>query len=485
MYCKYCGHPIPEGGVCSCPMAKKIQLQNTQYQTGPVGNQRQTGQTGNPYQTGRTGNPRQTGQTGNPYQTGRTGNPRQTGPAGNPYQNPNRSKTDHGKIFFVISIALSVIAALVFVLLRFAIVDFMMESDISDAYQYLMYIVPVVISIAACLFAVFSLQDKKIRILSVIALAAAVIVTGAVIVSMAVFPYEADVTVSSDDDDRENDEDDIIDKKDDDQKIDREEDTKNREKESESSGEDNTASDISRLKADYEEGKLDYVQVCKEVKRLEKEKLTISDANTVAGIREKAESDLEKEIDSLADENEYIEAYKKLTNIEEQLQGDAFAAGLKEKHLSDFMAYLDRQSKALAQEGKAEEAVVMLEEAMKYLADSSGVQRLIDEVEAIASGADDYILPESNSRYLTKADVEGLSLREINYAKNEIYARHGRRFNSKELQDYFDSKSWYNGTISPDKFNTSVFNQYELKNAEFLRDIEFSMDSRGYQLDAN
>lgn len=465
MFCKYCGQPIPEGGVCSCPMAKKIQLQNTQYQTGPVENQRQTGQ------------------TGNPYQTGRMGNQRQTGPAGNPYQNPNRSKTDHGKIFFVISIALSVIAALVFVLLRFAIVDFMMESDISDAYQYLMYIVPVVISIAACLFAVFSLQDKKIRILSVIALAAAVIVTGAVIVSMAVFPYEADVTVSSDDD-RENDEDDIVDKNDDDQKKDREENTKDSEKESESSGEDNAASDISRLKADYEDGKLDYVQVCKEVKRLEKEKLTISDANTVAGIREKAESDLEKEIDSLADENEYIDAYKKLTNIEEQLQGDAFAAGLKEKHLSDFMAYLDRQSKALAQEGKAEEAVVMLEEAMKYLADSSGIQRLIDEVEAIASGADDYILPESNSRYLTKADVEGLSLREINYAKNEIYARHGRRFNSKELQDYFDSKSWYNGTISPDKFNTSVFNKYELKNAEFLRDIEFSMDSRGYQLDA-
>ena len=465
MFCKYCGQPIPEGGVCSCPMAKKIQLQNTQYQTGPVGNQRQTGQ------------------TGNPYQTGRMGNQRQTGPAGNPYQNPNRSKTDHGKIFFVISIALSVIAALVFVLLRFVIVDFMMESDISDAYQYLMYIVPVVISIAACLFAVFSLQDKKIRILSVIALAAAVIVTGAVIVSMAVFPYEADVTVSSDDD-RENDEDDIVDKNDDDQKKDREENTKDSEKESESSGEDNAASDISRLKADYEDGKLDYVQVCKEVKRLEKEKLTISDANTVAGIREKAESDLEKEIDSLADENEYIDAYKKLTNIEEQLQGDAFAAGLKEKHLSDFMAYLDRQGKALAQEGKAEEAVVMLEEAMKYLADSSGIQRLIDEVEAIASGADDYILPESNSRYLTKGDVEGLSLREINYAKNEIYARHGRRFNSKELQDYFDSKSWYNGTISPDKFNTSVFNKYELKNAEFLRDIEFSMDSRGYQLDA-
>ncbi len=45
--------------------------------------------------------------------------------------------------------------------------------------------------------------------------------------------------------------------------------------------------------------------------------------------------------------------------------------------------------------------------------------------------SDDYILPESNSRYLTDADVAGLSLKEINYAKNEIYARHGRKFDSK------------------------------------------------------
>ena len=38
----------------------------------------------------------------------------------------------------------------------------------------------------------------------------------------------------------------------------------------------------------------------------------------------------------------------------------------------------------------------------------------------------DYILPESDSKYLTEADIAGLTLKEINYAKNEIYARHGR-----------------------------------------------------------
>lgn len=101
------------------------------------------------------------------------------------------------------------------------------------------------------------------------------------------------------------------------------------------------------------------------------------------------------------------------------------------------------------------------------------------------SSGNDYILPQSDYRLLTAADVANLSIREINYAKNEIYARHGRLFKSPELQNYFDSKTWYHGTISPDSFNTSLLSDIELKNAEFLADVEFGMDSNGYQLDAN
>lgn len=105
------------------------------------------------------------------------------------------------------------------------------------------------------------------------------------------------------------------------------------------------------------------------------------------------------------------------------------------------------------------------------------------------SGRDEYILPESNSRYLTDSDIEGMSLREINYAKNEIYARHGRKFTSEELQTYFDSKSWYTGKYDPadfdENYSSSTLNNYEKKNAEFLSDKEFSIEPNGYQLDAN
>lgn len=101
----------------------------------------------------------------------------------------------------------------------------------------------------------------------------------------------------------------------------------------------------------------------------------------------------------------------------------------------------------------------------------------------------EYIIEDSASRYLTDVDVKGLTLQEINYAKNEIYARHGRRFKSQELQDYFDSTSWYVGRYSPEDFDQNysgrVLNDFEKKNADFLSEKEFAIAPNGYQLDAN
>lgn len=82
-----------------------------------------------------------------------------------------------------------------------------------------------------------------------------------------------------------------------------------------------------------------------------------------------------------------------------------------------------------------------------------------------------YIIPESNQRLLTSSDISGMSIKELNYARNEIYARHGRRFSSNELQTYFDSKSWYNGTINAADFDANYsgsLSDIEKKNAEFL-----------------
>ena len=57
--------------------------------------------------------------------------------------------------------------------------------------------------------------------------------------------------------------------------------------------------------------------------------------------------------------------------------------------------------------------------------------------------ASEYILPDSDTRCLTEEDVTGLSEEEIRIALNEIYARHGRIFQSEDLNAYFASRSWY------------------------------------------
>lgn len=98
-------------------------------------------------------------------------------------------------------------------------------------------------------------------------------------------------------------------------------------------------------------------------------------------------------------------------------------------------------------------------------------------------GESEYIFADSNSRYLTDADVAGMSLQQLNYAKNEVYARAGRIFRSQELQAYFNSKSWYNGIYDPDYFDENmnwILNDYEKKNGEFLSKKEHELDVDGY-----
>ena len=75
--------------------------------------------------------------------------------------------------------------------------------------------------------------------------------------------------------------------------------------------------------------------------------------------------------------------------------------------------------------------------------------------DAARMAANDYVFPQSSSEYLIRDDLEGKTGEELRIARNEIYARHGRRFNDKTLQWYFDAKSWYQGTVVPGDFKES------------------------------
>ena len=97
--------------------------------------------------------------------------------------------------------------------------------------------------------------------------------------------------------------------------------------------------------------------------------------------------------------------------------------------------------------------------------------------------ADYYILPESSEYYLTDQDIEGMDAQELNYARNEIFARYGREFNSEELMDYFESQDWYMPVYSPEEFDSNMLNQYEKENVKFLLSREEKLEPDGYQLD--
>ena len=119
---------------------------------------------------------------------------------------------------------------------------------------------------------------------------------------------------------------------------------------------------------------------------------------------------------------------------------------------------------------QVEQAILAREEEKRQ--ESEAESRRESEEAAAEAAKNDYICPGSDSRYLTEADVSGLSDWELLLARNEIYARHGRKFDDPSIRAYFESKSWYNGTIDPDNFDASVFNDYEKANIEFIQQHE-------------
>jgi len=89
-----------------------------------------------------------------------------------------------------------------------------------------------------------------------------------------------------------------------------------------------------------------------------------------------------------------------------------------------------------------------------------------EDMDEEASDDKDYYLSESDSRKLTEDDLEGLDSKDLTYARNEIYARHGKVFKAKELNEYFGEKDWYKADKD---FDDNEISDIERKNAEFIK----------------
>lgn len=79
-----------------------------------------------------------------------------------------------------------------------------------------------------------------------------------------------------------------------------------------------------------------------------------------------------------------------------------------------------------------------------------------------------YLLPDSDTYYISESDISWMDDTELMLARNEFYARRGRKFATKSIQDYFNRQGWYYGTIDPDDFTSEMFNRYEQANVDFI-----------------
>ncbi len=87
----------------------------------------------------------------------------------------------------------------------------------------------------------------------------------------------------------------------------------------------------------------------------------------------------------------------------------------------------------------------------------------------------DYIFPDSDSRKLSRDDLKGFDVAMVRRARNEIFARHGFIFNDEGLDSYFQSKSWYNGTVPPEEHSNVKLNEYEAANRDLFLEVEDEM----------
>ncbi len=85
---------------------------------------------------------------------------------------------------------------------------------------------------------------------------------------------------------------------------------------------------------------------------------------------------------------------------------------------------------------------------------------------------DGMIIPDSDSRKLTEDDLKGLDKQQLRIARNEIYARHGRKFTDQKLQEHFGKLPWYAPVVDPEDFDESILSEIEKYNLELIGKLE-------------
>ncbi len=92
-----------------------------------------------------------------------------------------------------------------------------------------------------------------------------------------------------------------------------------------------------------------------------------------------------------------------------------------------------------------------------------------------------YILENSATQELTTDNISHLSRYELQLARFEIYARHGRGFNDPSVTKHFSKYGWYQTTTAPESFDESVLSDIERKNKDTILAYETEKGYRSHQ----
>lgn len=83
----------------------------------------------------------------------------------------------------------------------------------------------------------------------------------------------------------------------------------------------------------------------------------------------------------------------------------------------------------------------------------------------------DYIISDSNEKFLDESELYEYNKTELAYIRNEIFARRGYVFKTEAYKKYFEGKDWYipNESIKGD---FSDLNIYEESNVKLIKELE-------------
>ena len=90
-----------------------------------------------------------------------------------------------------------------------------------------------------------------------------------------------------------------------------------------------------------------------------------------------------------------------------------------------------------------------------------------------------YLLLDADTYFISERSISWMDDLSLVLARNEFFARRGRKFSTKWIREYFEKQKWYHGKIEEKRFSANLFNTYEIANIKFIAAYESKRKAKG------